>query len=76
MGTIVTTSTITWHPASEPPDAESNVLIALNVDGIKTSCEGFISTTPDDRECWYDVTAQPLPHEHVRYWADLPECPL
>jgi len=72
----MTTSTITWHSPSDPPDAETNVLIGLDVDGIKTSCEGFLSTTPDDRPCWYDVTAQPLEHGHVQCWAEMPECPL
>ena len=71
----MTTSTITWHAPDNLPDAETNVLIGLNVDGIRTSCEGFISTTPDDRLCWYDVTAMPLEHRHVTGWAELPEGP-
>ena len=84
----MTTSTITWHPATNYPDAETNVLIGLNVDGIRTSCEGFIDSSPhapstdadgapnDSGMQWYDVTAQPLDHRHVTGWATLPEGPL
>jgi hypothetical protein len=61
---------------------------ALNVDGIRTSCEGFIDSSPhapstdadgapnDDGMQWYDVTAQPLDHAHVIGWAELPACPI
>ena len=71
----MTTSTITWHSPGNPPDVDTNVLIALNVDGLRTSCEGFLSATPDDRACWYDVCATPLPHEQVTAWAEMPEGP-
>lgn len=73
----MTTTTITWTPVADGlPDAESNVLLGIDVDGIKTSCEGFLSDDMHGNPCWYDVTAQPLPHEQVVAWADLPECPL
>lgn len=83
----MTTSQITWHSPDNYPDAETNVLIGLNVDGIRTSCEGFIDSSPhapstdadgapnDSGMQWYDVTAQPLDHRHVTGWAELPEGP-
>ena len=67
---------ITWHPPTNLPDAETNVLVGLNVDGIRTSCEGFISTDMHDQLCWYDVCAQPLSHEHVTGWCEMPEGPV
>ena len=70
-------STITWRKLADGlPDAETNVIVGLNVDGLKTSCEGFISADHLGNEQWYDVCAVPLEHEHVRCWADLPESPL
>lgn len=72
----MTTSTIQWHSPSDPPDVETNVLIGLDVDGIKTSCEGFLSDDMHGNACWYDVTAQPLDHAHVIGWAELPACPI
>jgi hypothetical protein len=83
----MTTTQITWHKPDNLPDAQTNVLIALNVDGIRTSCEGFIDSSPhapstdadgapnDDGMQWYDVTAEPLDHRHVVAWASLPEGP-
>ena len=32
---------LTWHKPTALPDAETNVLVGLNVDGIRTSCEGY-----------------------------------
>ncbi len=52
----MTTSTITWHPPTNLPDAETNVLLGIDVDGIKTSCEGFLSDDMHGNPCWYDVT--------------------
>lgn len=72
----MTTSQITWHPPTNPPDAETNVLLGLDVDGIKTSCEGFLSDDMHGNPCWYDVTAQPIEGKQVMCWAELPECPL
>ena len=69
------TSTITWEKPTDYPDAGTNVLIGLDVDGIRTSCEGYFGTNPDGRECWYDVADQPLEHRHVTGWATLPEGP-
>ena len=43
----MTTTQITWHKPDNLPDAQTNVLIALNVDGIRTSCEGFRTPQPD-----------------------------
>jgi len=66
---------------------QMNVLIALNVDGIRTSCEGFIDSSPhapstdadgapnDDGMQWYDVTGLPLNHAQVVGWAEMPEGP-
>lgn len=68
----MTTSQITWHkPADLLPDADTSVLLGLDVDGIKTSCEGFL-----DGDTWRDTDAMPLDARHVRCWAQLPECPL
>jgi len=69
------TSTITWHAPDNLPDAKTNVLIGLNVDGTRTSCEGFLSTDSDDRPCWYDVTAEVIDPAHITGWAELPEGP-
>ena len=83
----MTTSTITWHSPDNPPDADTNVLIGLNVDGIRTSCEGFLDSSPhapstdadgapnDDGMQWYDVTGLPLNHAQVVGWAEMPEGP-
>lgn len=68
-------TTLTWHPPTNPPDADTNVLVGLNVEGIRTSCEGFLSTDMHDQACWYDVTAQPIEHRHVTGWAEMPEGP-
>jgi len=69
----VTTSTITWHPPTDPPLVDINVLMALRVKGLRTTCEGFLSHNGDGRLFWYDVTAQPVESEHVEAWAELPE---
>jgi hypothetical protein len=80
-------TTLIWHKPDNPPDAQTNVLIGLNVDGLRTSCEGFIDSgmqTPftdadgapnDDGMQWYDVCAQPLDHAHVTGWTEMPEGP-
>jgi len=65
MGTIVTTSTITWKPVAEGlPDAESNVMLGLS-SGF--TCEGFW-----DGEAWRDVTAMPIEDDAVCAWSEMP----
>lgn len=51
----MTTSQITWHKPTNHPDADIRVLIGLNVDGIRDSCEGYFGCNPDGRESWYTV---------------------
>lgn len=64
MGTIVTTSTITWKPVAEGlPDADSNVLLGLS-SGF--TCEGFW-----DGEVWRDVTAVEI-EDAVCAWSEMP----
>lgn len=61
------TETITWHPASEPPDADTMVLICI----------------PDsDEPVWsghYDgatyIESQGFPVTGVKHWAHMPEGP-
>lgn len=68
----MTTSTITWtRPSDQLPGDETNVLVGLLIDGLRTSCEGFHLDGH-----WYDVCAVPLDDAHVIGWADMPECPL
>lgn len=67
----MTTSTITWHPATDCPDAETNVLIGLHIDGLRTSTAGFF-----DGDVWRDSDARSIPESLIVGWAHLPECPL
>ncbi len=68
----MTTSTITWHrPADKLPDADTSVLVGLSIDGLRTSCEGFL-----DGDQWRDCDAMPLDDAYVAAWAEMPECPL
>ena len=69
------TSQITWHAPTNYPDADTAVLVGLNVDGIRTSCEGYFGTNPDGRESWYDSNDCALEHRHVTGWCELPEGP-
>jgi hypothetical protein len=71
----MTTSTITWHKPTALPDADTAVLVGLDVDGIRTSCEGYFGCNPDGREFWYDSNDQPLDSKHVTGWCELPEGP-
>lgn len=70
--------TITWHPLGLRangrevlPDADTNVLLALLVDGQRDTCEGFL-----DGDQWRDVCADPLDDMHVVAWAHMPEGPV
>lgn len=81
------TETITWRMPCNRPDPQTNVLIALNIDGVRDTCEGFVESSPHapstdaygapnhDGLQWYDVTAQPLDHAHVVGWAERPRGP-
>lgn len=69
------TSQVTWYKPDNYPDSDIAVLVGLDVDGIRTSCEGYFGCNPDGRECWYDSNDQPLEHRHVTGWAELPEGP-
>ena len=60
----MTTATITWRPASEPPDTDRTVLIAT---GLREVASGYL----DDR--WRDVTGYPI--DNVQYWAEMPAHP-
>lgn len=71
----VTTTTITWHRPANYPDADVRVLIGLNIDGIRDSCEGYFGCNPDGRESYYTVDDQPIEHHHVTGWAEMPEGP-
>lgn len=78
---------LTWHKPGNLPDAQTNVLIGLNVNGIRTSCEGYIDSSPhapatdrdgaphDDGMCWYAADGEPINPAHVTGWCDLPEGP-
>lgn len=66
---------LTWHKPTALPDAETNVLVGLNVDGIRTSCEGYLSDDRRGNPCWYDVCAQPIEPQHITGWAEMPEGP-
>lgn len=78
---------IAWHKPTNRPDAQTNVLIGLNVDGIRTSCEGYLDSSPfapstdkdgapnNDGMQWYDVTGQPLDHAQVTGWSEMPKGP-
>jgi hypothetical protein len=61
----VTNETITWHPVSEPPDADVAVLIYPGNDGEVS--EGFL-----DGETWRDAMAWPRNPTH---WAEMPKGP-
>jgi hypothetical protein len=62
----VSTETITWHPVSEPPDADTTVLV-------------FIPAANDpvwlgllDGDTWREVNSAPISPTH---WAEIPRGP-
>ena len=55
--------------------SDVRVLIGLNIDGIRDSCEGYFGCNPDGRESYYTVDDQPIEHHHVTGWAEMPEGP-
>ncbi len=71
----MTASTITRHKPTNYPDADVRILIGLNFDGIRDSCEGYYGCNPDGRESYYTVDDQPIEHHHVTGWAEMPEGP-
>lgn len=68
------TEVITWKPVAEGlPDAESNVLLALE---RGSTCEGFLDVAADgESPIFRDVCAIELADEKVTHWAEMPKGP-
>lgn len=58
------TITLTFHPASNPPDDDTTVLCACDGEA------GDVFTGWKDGDDWYDCTGQWV---EVKAWAHLPE---
>lgn len=68
------TSTLHWHPASEPPNNDRRVILACKGDGYSTFYTGNYETDfAEHARWWNDMAKGPLPY--VRAWADFPEFP-
>lgn len=59
-------SSIQWHPATTPPDAEQTVLVHL--------ADGEVWTGYLDGDTWRYVSADRIEAE-VLHWADFPNPP-
>ena len=65
--------TLIWCPiTAKLPDLGTNVLLAMS-DG--TTCEGFLMVEPGHGFQWYDACAEPIDHDTVTHWADMPDGP-
>lgn len=64
----MTTATITWHPASEPPEHGRSVLVAPKSNGVH---EGYFSAMAG----WWCDMADDGRIDDVQYWAEMPAHP-
>lgn len=80
-------SNLVWHKPTNHPLGPKTVLVGLNIDGIRTSCEGYLDSSPhapatdrdgaqmDDGMAWYAVDGEPINPAHITGWTELPEGP-
>ena len=62
------TETITWHPAAELPDADTDVLISFG-----DSQGTLVGAWMGEDDGW--VSTDGAPAEGVKFWADMPKGP-
>lgn len=62
----MTTETITWITDGSLPDADTTVLVEVEIPGGTDTFTGYF-----DGQAWIDCTGWPCPHPVIS-WADMP----
>lgn len=64
-------STVTWHPAEEPPDHDKDILLAYR-DGDVRTWPGYYNP---EESCFVSADGGTLDPGEVTHWAEFPDHP-